>query len=149
MNSFSPLAPQEELSTFDGFKQHLWLAFREFDINYYETYVFTLVIGGTIIWAIVSLLQKLFSWRKDKSGENRALTLLRDDLQKAGPYKRDRSGMPVQDAIIKIHAVVFKHAQKKIIEKELAYQKKRIKYITENDMAAYKNVVRRSNTEYQ
>ena len=57
--------------------------------------------------------------------------------------------MPVQDAIIKIHAVVFKHAQKKIIEKELAYQKKRIRYITENDMAAYKNIVRRSNTEYQ
>ena len=88
----------------------MWLAFREFDINYYETYVFTLVIGGTIVWAVFSLIQKLLSCRKDSQKENRALILLKDDLMKAGPYKRDRSGMPVSDAVIKIHAVVFKHS---------------------------------------
>lgn len=75
--------------------------------------------------------------------------LLKDDLQKSGPYKRDRSGMPTEESIIKMHAVIFKHTQKKIIEKELFYQEKRIQHLKDKNMAQYKNLVRKANVEYR
>jgi len=83
--------------------------------------VFVVVIGFSALWAIVTAIQTLCSWNTKAKQENRALVLLRDDLQKAGPYKKDRSGIPEHESIIKMHAVIFKHAQKKIIEKELDY----------------------------
>jgi len=86
------------------------MAFREFDINFYETYVFVIVISGTMIWAIASALQTLCTWNSSKRKENQALMLLRNDLSKAGPYKKDKSGVPEQESVIKLHAVIFKHA---------------------------------------
>ena len=57
MNSFDPLSPvKDEESFLEGFKLHMWLAFREFDINFYETYVFTVVVGLTLLWAVSSIL---------------------------------------------------------------------------------------------
>ncbi len=132
----------------DGFKTHLRLAFREFDVNYYETYIFSVVISFTALWAIATLLQYLFCRKKSDSKGNKALTLLKDDLHKSGPYKRDRSGMPIEESVIKMHAVIFKHAQKKIIEKELYYQEKRIQYLKDKNMTQYKNLVRKASIEY-
>ena len=57
--------------------------------------------------------------------------------------------MPQSDSIIKLHAVIFKHAQKKIIEKEINYQAKRIQCIKNKDMVKYKSIIRRTHTEYQ
>ena len=39
-----------------GFKMHMWLAFREFDIMYMETYIFTVIIGFSIIWGIFTVI---------------------------------------------------------------------------------------------
>ena len=129
---------------------HLWLAFREFDIvNYYETYVFVFVIGGTMIWALATTLQTICTWNSAKRKENQALILLRNDLSKAGPYKKDKSGVPEQQSVIKLHAVIFKHAQKKIIDRELDYQDKRIKALQAKDMEKYKKFVRRADMEYR
>ena len=112
MNFFDPLSPsKDEADYFSGFRMHLYIAFREFDANFYETYVFSAVIVGCIIWAICSVLQYLWNCRDYKAKElNRALVLLKDDLVKSGPYKRDRSGMPESESVIKLHAVIFKHA---------------------------------------
>ena len=89
---------------------------------YYETYVFVLVAVCTILWILSSIIQWLWSCRDAKGRkESRNLILLKDDLIKAGPYKRDRSGIPVNDCMIKLHAVIYKHSQKKIIEKEMEY----------------------------
>ena len=57
--------------------------------------------------------------------------------------------MPEGNSVIKLHAVIFKHAQKKIIDKELKYQKRRVQYIQEKDMASYRNLVRHTDTEYK
>ena len=151
MNEFKPLNPStEKLTYWEGFQTHMFLAFREFDLNYYETYVFTIVISGTLLWAFATLLQWLWNCRNEAGKkENQALALLKDDLIKSGPYKRDRSGMPTQESIIKLHAVIFKHAQKKIIEREIDYQKRRLQYIKEKDMIPFKSLVRRSYFEYQ
>ena len=75
--------------------------------------------------------------------------MLKDDLVKSGPYKRDRAGMPQEDSIIKLHAVIFKHAQKRIINKELDYQEKRIKMLKDKDFAGYSEIVRRAELEYR
>ena len=48
-----------------------------------------------------------------------------------------------------MHAVIFKHSQKKIIEKELDYQEKRIKHLKSQDMVSYKKLVSRSTKEYR
>ena len=77
------------------------------------------------------------------------MILLKDDLVKAGPFKRDRQGIPTEESIIKLHAVIFKHSQKRIIVKELEYQKKRIKLLKEKKMNEYLEVVRRSDIEYR
>ena len=120
----------EEQSYWEGFKLHMWLAFREFDANFYETYVFTIVVGFTLLWAFSSVIQYIIHCGNPKAkAENRALVLLKDDLHKSGPYKRDRAGMPEANSVIKLHAVIFKHAQKKIIDVELGYQKRRIQHI--------------------
>ena len=98
------------------------MAFREFDIaNYYETYLFVIVISGTMIWAIATTLQTICTWNSAKRKENQALRHLRNDLSKAGPYKKDKSGVPEQMSVIKMHAVIFKHAQKKMIDRELYF----------------------------
>ena len=151
MNFFDPLSPsKDEEDYFSSFRTHLWLAFREFDANHYETYVFSIVIFGCIIWAICSILQYLWNCGDTKTKElNKALVLMKDDLIKAGPFKRDRSGMPEADSVIKLHAVIFKHSQKKIIETELAYQKRRIQYIKDKDMTAYRSLVRKADKEYR
>lgn len=112
MNTFDPLSPHKEEESFlEGFKLHMWIAFREFDVNFYETYVFTIVVGCTLLWAFSSMLQYVWNCGNPRAkAENKALVLLKDDLQKSGPYKRDRSGMPEANAVIKIHAVIFKHS---------------------------------------
>ena len=101
----------------------MWLAFREFDITFFETYVFTIVIAFSVLWAIFSVVQ--WVWKRFNSPEEKQLrkemVLLKDDLTKSGPYKKDRAGMPQEDSIIKLHAVIFKHSQKRIINKELEY----------------------------
>ena len=57
MNTFDPLSPhREDESHLESFKLHMWIAFREFDINFYETYVFTIVVGCTLLWAFSSVL---------------------------------------------------------------------------------------------
>ena len=57
MNTFDPLSPVKDEGTYwEGFYLHLYMAFREFDINFYETYVFAVVVGGTLLWATASLL---------------------------------------------------------------------------------------------
>ena len=101
----------------------MYLAFREVDIpQYYETYVFVLVAVGTVLWILSSIIQWLWTCRDAKGKqEHRNLVLLKDDLIKAGPYKRDRGGIPVNDCMVKLHAVIYKHSQKKIIEKEMEY----------------------------
>lgn len=124
MNTFEPLSPSQhdDTSYWEGFKLHMWLAFREFDINFYETYVFTVVIGCTLLWALTSILQFLCNCGSPSlKAENKALLQLKDDLMRAGPYKRDRSGVPESNSVIKLHAVIFKHSQKKIIDVELGY----------------------------
>jgi len=123
MNSFNPLLDNSKLGHWQAFKKHLYMAFRSFDIaNYYETYVFVVVISLTALWALASFAHWLCTCRNAPSKkENQALALLKDDLVKSGPYKRDRSGIPERESIIKLHAVIFKHAQKKIIDKELDY----------------------------
>ena len=77
------------------------------------------------------------------------MVLLKDDLVKAGPYKRDHSGIPASESVIKLHAVVFKHAQKKIIEREISNQSKRIKLLQDKDMVAYRNLVSHADIEYR
>ena len=74
------LTPREGQDPWEGFKKHLYFAFREFDINYYETYVFVIVIGFTMLWAVVTVLQTICNWNSEKKKENQALVLLRDDL---------------------------------------------------------------------
>jgi len=126
-NTFDPLLPAASGSSvnhFDGFKQHMFMAFREFDVLFYETYVFTVVISFAIIWALFTIIQWIYDYCNADPRlklQSRALTLLKDDLIKAGPYKRDRSGIPISESVIKLHAVIFKHSQKKIIEKEMDY----------------------------
>ena len=45
--------------------------------------------------------------------------------------------------------MIFKHAQKKIIEKELEYQKQRIQYLKDKNMTKFKDLVRRATIEYR
>ena len=63
---FTPMQVQPEPEFFDGFRTHLWLAFREFDPNFYETYVFVIVIFFTLLWATFSVLQWLCNCGKTK-----------------------------------------------------------------------------------
>ena len=48
-----------------------------------------------------------------------------------------------------MHAVIFKHAQKKIIDRELYYQERRIKALKAKDMEKYNKLVRRADAEYR
>lgn len=60
INEFSPLNPVKEEPTYlEGFQTHMYIAFREFDITFYETYVFSVVLGCTLLWAIATVLQWL------------------------------------------------------------------------------------------
>lgn len=102
----------------------MYFAFREFDFVFYETYVVTFVLGFAFIWGFITVIKWIYDYctaDPKKKLESRFITLLKDDLMKAGPYKRDRSGIPESDSVIKLHAVIFKHCQKKIIERELDY----------------------------
>ena len=56
--------------------------------------------------------------------------------------------MPETDSTIKLHAVIFKHTQKLIIEREADYRAKRIACLKAKDEDGYKKLVRRSNKEY-
>lgn len=98
-----------------GIKMQLFLAFREFDINYYEVYVLTLVLSCLAIWGLIVFFRWLFSPQKK---DNIHVKLLKDDLVKSGPYKRDAKGIPTDESLVKLHAIIHRHSQKFIIEKE-------------------------------
>ena len=67
MSEFTPLSGQSyfesEKDFWNGFKLHMWLAFREFDITFFETYVFTIVITFSLLWAIFSVIQWVWNRR--------------------------------------------------------------------------------------
>ena len=72
---------QEERSSLDGFLLHMYMAFREFDLMFYETYVFTVVFAIVFLWFLTSGFKWIYARCCDPNrGENKALRHLKDDL---------------------------------------------------------------------
>ena len=73
--------------------------------------------------------------------------LLKDDLTRGGPYKRDPRGNPTNKSLVTLHAIIFKHSQKKIIEREMELQQTRMPLFKEQKWAEYKETVRKGTLE--
>ena len=114
-------------------------------LDYIETYVF-IMAGLTMVWIVFTNCHWAIRYYccTKKTEENIHLTLLKDDLIKAAPFKKNPKGEVNFESLIKLHGVAYKHAQKKIMNRELdVYQPARVKALKENDMTAYKQVVRK------
>ena len=81
-------------------------------VDYFETYV-TVAAFFVLLWIIASNMRVVcdtYVCRKKKYEENIHLTLLKDDLIKCAPFKRNPKGQIKNDSLIKLHGIIFKHS---------------------------------------
>ena len=121
-------------------------------LAYFETYVY---FAASIVLFYIAVTNgwwyvKYYAGYIKTSEDNVALSLLKDDLIQSAPYKRNHKGEINIKSLVKLHAIIFKHSQKKIMLREREhYQPERIKSLKENDMVKYKQLVLRGAREFE
>ena len=98
---------------YEACKHELEMAFiKAPGLEYFETYVTIFGVFAFICIMVANLPDFCLTLCrcKKKRGESIHLTLLKDDLMKSAPFKKNPKGQINMDSLIKLHGIIFKHS---------------------------------------